>query len=348
MRWLGPSVAAMIACSPFAVEACFVCVADPLETVLVANLETAGQVVIASPVGDPSDAVYEVVTVYRGEPQIAVNDRITATLPMFSDDAGKVGRGDVLITRAGEGQDWLIRSPAEKEHVGFIESVLQLPQADSQDLLDQINRALFFASHLHAEDALLARAAAAELTRVPYPVLKKIRSRLDPVAIRKALRDPAYADRFALFYTLLGVCGNADDAKNVRNIVENMWKGNSWRNLGGVLTAMLELHGEAAVAVLEEYYLKDPNRTLPEVEQAILALRVHGDTNDRIPRSRVLQSLRLMMEVREPLVFLIVPDLARWEEWAPKKRLQDLAKRRGSDIPELRQQVDQYLVQCPK
>ena len=127
-----------------------------------------------------------------------------------------------------------------------------------------------------------------------------------------------------------------------------MWKGNSWRNLGGVLTAMLELHGEAAVAELEERYLKDQNRTLPEIEQAILALRVHGDTNDRISRSRVLQSLRLMMDVREPLVFLIVPDLARWEDWASKERLQDLVKRRGTGIPELRQQVDQYLVRCPK
>jgi hypothetical protein len=87
---------------------------------------------------------------------------------------------------------------------------------------------------------------------------------------------------------------------------------------------------------------------LPEIEAAILALRVHGDADGVISRDRALASFRSFFEDREPLVFLIVPDLARWEEWESKDRLVALAARRGDEMMEIRQRVNEYLELCPK
>lgn len=55
-----------------------------------------------------------------------------------------------------------------------------------------------------------------------------------------------------------------------------------------------------------------------------------------------------MFDEREPLVFLIAGDLARWEDWESKERLLELVKRRGQDFPELRLRVDAFLVRCPE
>ena len=339
-------VAAIFAPSPS--PACIVCVADPLETVLVAELEGAAQVVVAAPVGGRDAGLYRIQTVYRGPSTLRAGDEIKAALPLFSTDTGKVGVGAVLVTRADDQSGWIIRAPADKHHVAFFEAVQTLPPAGSKDVLDELNRAVFFAGYLHDDDAILARAGAAELTRLPYPMLKKIRSRLDPAAIRLELRNPAAVDRYALYYTLLGICGNEEDAAAIRRISESMWKSNGWRNLGAILTARLELEGAAVVNEIETRYIADENRTLPEIEQAILALRVHGDADATITRQRTVEAFRTMFDDREPLVFLIAGDLTRWEDWESKERLLELVGRRGKDSPELRLRVDEFLVRCPR
>jgi hypothetical protein len=328
--------------------ACIVCVADPLETVLVAELEGAAQVVVAVPLGDRDENRYRIETIYRGPATLKPGDELSAALPLFSTDGGKIGTEAVLITRRDDKADWTIRAPADREHLAFFESVLSLPKPGSMDVLDELNRAVFFAGHLHDEDAILAKAGAAELTRLPYPMLKKIRTRLDPVAIRSELKNPAAADRYALFYTLLGLCGNEEDAASIRRYTETMWKSNGWRNLGALLTARLELEGAAVVDEIVTRYIADENRTLPEIEQAILALRVHGDADDTVTRQRAVAAFRIMFDEREPLVFLIAGDLTRWEDWESKERLLELVERRGKDFPELRLRVDEFLVRCPR
>jgi hypothetical protein len=155
-------------------------------------------------------------------------------------------------------------------------------------------------------------------------------------------------DRRALFYTLLGTCGNAEDAAVIRKMLDALWQGNGWKNLGAVLTAHLELEGESAVDIIEARYFRDRDRTLPEIVEAILALRVHGDANATVSRPRVIQAFRSLFDDREPLVFLIVADLARWQDWESKERLIDLADRVGDDIPEIRLRLNDYLLACPK
>jgi hypothetical protein len=287
---------------------------------------------------------FAVTKVLRSGEGLEVGAEVKAALPLFSSDGGKMGRGVVLLTRQGAGADWVIRAPASGLHqVAFYQKVLSMPED-----LDEVRRAAFFARYLHHADAVLARAAAAEISSAPYAALGAMGEKLDAEKIRAALEDPAAGDRRALWYTLLGVCGDEADAVEIGETVETMWAGNGWRNLAAVLTAYLELEGEGAVDEIEAKYFRDRERTLPEIEAAILALRVHGDADGVISRDRALESFRSFFEDREPLVFLIVPDLARWEDWESKDRLVALAERRGDEMMEIRQRVNEYLELCPK
>lgn len=347
IRFLLFSIILAVTSAPAPLNACLVCVADPLETVLVAELERSAQVVLARPVGDSDEGRFRIETIYRGTDGLAVGTEVKASLPLFSSEQAKIGQGAVLLTRRGHKAEWVIRAPASPSHVAFFEEVLTLPKAGSGDLLDELGRAIFFARHLHHEDAVLARAGAAELTRLPYPMLRRIRSRLDPEKIRKELGNPASADRYALFHTLLGLCGTDEDRAEIRRRLETMWQGKNWRSLGALLTAKLELEGESVVDEIEERYFRDRERTLPEIEQAILALRVHGDADDGVGRQRIIVAFRNFLSHREPLASLVIADLTRWQDWESKQVLVGLAERRGDDFPEIRRQVDAYLLLCP-
>lgn len=342
------ALAVAFVCLRSELRACLVCVADPLETVLVSELENAREVVLAVPVEGGEEGQYKIETIYRGSASLKPGTEVKASLPLFSTDRGKIGTDAVLLTRSDEKSDWIMRAPAAKHHIAFFEAVQTLPKAGSMDLLSEINRALFFASYLHDEEAIFAKAGAAELTRLPYSMLKKIRKAFDPEKLRRAIQNPAEADRYALYYTLLGICGDGQDAVAIRQTVDSMWKNNGWRNLGALLTAQLELGGADVVDQIEARYFRDEARTLPEVEQAVLALRVHGDTDASISRERTTLAFRRFLDDREPLSFIVIPDLARWQDWESKQKLLELLERRGADSAEIRRSINGFLIVCPE
>ena len=132
----------------------------------------------------------------------------------------------------------------------------------------------------------------------------------------------------------------------IADSVEAMWRAKAWKNLAAILTAHLQLEGESAIAMIERRYFRDRTRTLQEIEAAVLALRVHGNTDAAVSRERVLAAYRSFFDDREPLVFLIVPDLTRWKDWESKDRLVAVLDRLGKESVELRKVADEYLKAC--
>lgn len=330
----------------FPVHACMVCVADPMERVLVTELEKSEEVVLARPVPDSRDGRFQIVRVLKGESSITPGTEVVASLPLFSEDGGKMGPGIVLLTRRNVDSFWIIRAPASVLHqVLFFQKVLSIPPApDEAGAAHAARRTKFFLRYLHHADPLLDRAAAAEIANAPYSALKAVKEGLSHDKIRGKVDEyQAGEDQRALYYTLLGICGNEDDRALINERVDSLWRSGGSKNLAAMLTAKLELEGESAVDEIETRYFRDRSRTLPEIEAAVLALRVHGDADDAISRDRVIAAYHTFFDDREPLIFYIAADLARWEDWDSKERLVEIAEARGDDLPEIRRQVEAYL-----
>lgn len=321
-----------------------VCVADPMERVLVTEVQGSEDVILARPSNGGEANRFQITKVLKSAADLQSGAEVRASLPLFSTDAGKIGRGTVLLTRRDAKSAWIIRAPANGLHqVAFFQKVLSMPPE-----LDDTPRTAFFARYLHHADPLLAKAAAAEIASAPYASLAVLKEKLEAEKIRAHLQDPAAGDRRALWYTLLGVCGDADDAAAIDKTVDAMWRSKGWKNLAALLTAKLELKGEPAVAEIEERYIRDEGRTLPEIEAAILALRVHGNADGAISRRRAIEAYRCLLDDRERLVFLIAGDLARWEDWESKERLVAIAEEHGDALPEIWREVAKYLALSPQ
>ena len=336
---------------PVPVGACLVCVADPLERVLVTALQASEDVVLARTLeGDGGGGGFRISRVLKGGAGTEAGLEVEAQLPAFSADAGKVGRRAVLLTRRDRDAQWVMRAPASLLHqVLFYQKVISMQQAKSADQAQEDRRrAAFFLSYLHHADPLLVRVAAAEVSSAPYPAMKALREKLDVEKIRAELEIPASFERFALYFTLLGLCGDEGDAAGIDRRLDSMWRAKASSRLAALLTAKIELGGEAAVDEIEARYFRDQGRTLPEIEAAVLALRVHGDADDKISQARAIEAFRSLLVDREPLAFLVAEDLARWKDWESRDRLVAIAEKRGGDLVEIRTSVDAYLKACPE
>jgi hypothetical protein len=66
-----------------------------------------------------------------------------------------------------------------------------------------------------------------------------------------------------------------------------------------------------------------------------------------IPRDRILEGLRHVLD-RIQLADLVIPDLARWEDWSQMQRLVTLFKEADEKSSWVRVPVINYLRACPK
>jgi hypothetical protein len=145
---------------------------------------------------------------------------------------------------------------------------------------------------------------------------------------------------------MLSVCGGPADVP----ILEAMLRSEDRQarsGLDALIGAYLVLAGPDGLPLVERLFLENKDAEYADTYAAIMALRFHGTETDIIPRERILQAFRLMLE-RPQLADLVIPDLARWEDWSQMDRLAKLFREADEQSSWVRVPVINFLRACPK
>jgi len=170
--------------------------------------------------------------------------------------------------------------------------------------------------YLENGDPLVAEIAFGELSRAPYESLRGLKSGIDAGKVRRWINDPALEARYDAYLLLLGVAGGPDDAAMLEQRLAAARSGQNASHVAAMLAADLELRGAARMAWIEENYLLDHGRSLPEIEAALLALNVHGGTNGgAVARQRVVDAYRRFIRERKPMAGFVATYLGDWKAW---------------------------------
>jgi hypothetical protein len=151
--------------------------------------------------------------------------------------------------------------------------------------------------------------------------------------------------RRRLYLTMLGAARNPDDIP----VFEEMIKSKDRQTKGALdalVAAYLTLKGPDGMPLIEELFLKNADAEYTDTYATIMALRFHGTEEKIIPRPRLLEGLRMMLD-RPQLADLVIPDLARWEDWSVSDRLVELFKKSNEESSWVRVPVINYLRACP-
>ena len=144
---------------------------------------------------------------------------------------------------------------------------------------------------------------------------------------------------------MLGVCGDERDLP----LLEEMLRSSDRKAKAGldmVISCYLILKGEAGLPLIEELCLANPKADYADTYAAIMAVRLQASDFAAIDKKALVKSLYPMLD-RPDLADLVIPDLAKWQDWTVIDRLFDLYKSADPKNTWVRVPVVNYLRSCP-
>ena len=267
-----------------------------------------------------SDEMKEIRTVIFGQEQ--VGDRFLVM---------GVGRPDVA---------WTTPMKVSDRAVEYLRQLDSLPEKGPE-------RLAFFQNYLQDPEQVLSRDAYDEFAKAPYSEVKGLRDKMNHAQLLAWIKHPdTPLNRKRLYLVMLSVCGGPDDLP----MLEQMLRTEDRKTRGGLdamLGCYLMLAGTGGMTLVEDLFLKNSKAEYADTYAAIMALRFLGTETEAVPRPRILQGFHCLLD-RPELADLIIPDLARWEDWSQVERLVKLFKEADKKSNEVRVAIINYLRTCPR
>ncbi|MBS7700367.1 MULTISPECIES: hypothetical protein [unclassified Chelatococcus] len=317
--------ALLLGSGPDKASACAICL-SAITVTTGQKLDAADQVVLASPLAGGRQ--FRIVENVKGEASIgAIVDATADRANQVASQAGQLS----LLARNGVSLRWTDFGGVHAESAGWLRAFLRTndgrakapprvwplvsPAQAVSDSTDWSKRIDLIAPSLESDDPLIAEIAFAELSRTPYEAMRALKTALNVTELRRWIQDPALAKRQDAYLLLLGIAGDTDDMALLEDRLLKAHASKDATNVAALLAADLELRGPERVAWIEENYLLDLGRSLPEIEAALLALSVHGGTNGAIPQRRIVEAYRHFIRERKPMAGFVATYLSDWQAW---------------------------------
>jgi hypothetical protein len=321
-----------------------------------------GAPIAANP--DAGRATFQVIEAVRGQDRIAPGREIEVVY------FGPIEKDKVfMITGNGsETLDWMTPLPLSATGAKYVRKLPSVPAAGAE-------RLAFFQEYLENADPLLAQDAYDEFARAPYVMLEQLGRRMDhDKLVGWITSSEVNPSRRRLYLTMLGVCGDKRDLPMLEEMIksdvgqkkpivdETVACGLALRGplslpvlsetvslderrkklgLDAIVACYLTLRGGDGLDLIDERFLENRNVEYAYVYSTIMALRFHGESTNVLPKPRLLQSMRLLLD-NPDFADQVIPDLARWDDWSIIDRLVAMFKA-GDDKSYIRPPVVTYL-----
>ena len=158
-------------------------------------------------------------------------------------------------------------------------------------------------------------------------------------------KDKTSPNRRRLYFTMLGVCGNEEDAQ----MLEGLLKSGSRRKMRGLealIACYLNLKGESGMELIQREFFENKDCEFTYTMLAMQALRFHAEETEVVPKERIIAAARKVLD-NEEARDLVIPDLARWEDWSVMEKLVKIFKNSTEDDSWIRVPIASYLMACP-
>lgn len=261
---------------------------------------------------------------------------------MISDQEFEPGQVALLLgVREEHLWEWGAVGPLTPEAQQHIRKLMTLPPSGKE-------RMEYFLPLLTSDQKRLADDAYNEFAIASLADMQTLRDSLDRQQVIATLQDDdTPLERRRLYWTLLSICGTGEQLPiAIDAIMQRLEEEDDRFGLDSAVSCAMVLGGAEALDRIDQLILANPQAEYSDVSATVLAIRVHGTEYKQIPRERLLESLRHVL-ARPPVADLVIPDLARWEDWSQIDRLQELFVNADAQTQFLREPVVRYLQACP-
>jgi hypothetical protein len=353
----GPLIAGVCAAIAWAfvvaaplVHACPICSGNLPTLTLLQHLINSDRAVIARSLGGRDFEVIEPIKPLPALPvvgaRVAAADKPGSKLRDLryipGEDIPRASGGPYLLLRQALGGGWMNAGPVPAGAANDVRRLVGAKRSSDMTLADWRSRVVMLAPMLEHPVPVLATTTYAEIARAPYDAMRSTRGHVRPSDLRVWLADPGRATRRPLYWLLYGINAGPGEAREIAGRVDRLAAKGGLEDLASLLAADLEAGGAARRAVLRRIYLEQSTRSIPELQEAILAFTVHADAGDAALRRETAETFGRLVRKHRALGGLVAADLARWQYWDAVPDYIVLLRSRVLN-PALRQPVLDYL-----
>ncbi len=253
---------------------------------------------------------------------------------------GKAGDLSVLFgTKSAEDKKivWQFGGPATETSIKYI---LQAPSPDIP-IGQQLE---YYVTFLDSSDPFIGYDIHAVFANAPLIAIKQLGKKLTRQKVFQRLTsDDTPATRIGLYGLMIGVCGNQDDAKYLKEKILEPTK--DYRiGIDGLMCGYLLLTGDKGLDVLDEAKIRNKDAPFIETYAAMQTLRFmweHGE--EKIKPERLRQSMRILLE-RYEITDLVISDLVRWKDWSIQDKLMKMYGEGDFNIPPIKRAIARYML----
>ena len=295
---------------------------------------------LPDPVDDPDaelpKAQFEITQIVKGEAFVQTGMKFRTLL------VGRYPLGQEFLVMGVDPPDvaWSTPMKTSPRVTDYLIEIQSLPKSGAE-------RLAYFQEFFEDEESILAFDAYDEFASASYEDLKDLRDQMDHDQLVKWIQDPdTSVNRRRLYFTLLGVCGTPEDIEMLAGFIRSGDR-KQQAGLDALVACYLTLKGADGVELVEESFLANKEADYVDTLAAVSALRFHGTDETIIPKEKIVGAIRHLLD-RPRMADMIIPDLARWEDWSVVERLVKMFKDADDETNWLRVPVITYLRACPK
>lgn len=199
--------------------------------------------------------------------------------------------------------------PADSKLPQYLEGAIKVRDKDP------VTRLRYFFDYLEDKDLLISSDAYSEFGYTDYKDVRELAPKLPPEVLLKWLKDPdTRGTRVGLYGLLLGHCGKPEDAKALRQLLDDPERAFS-SGLDGLVAGYIMLEPKAGWEYLMKL-IKDPNQEFPVRYSALKTVRYFWEYRpDIISKDQVLDAMKVLCD-NPDIADMPIEDLRKWKVWA--------------------------------
>jgi hypothetical protein len=210
---------------------------------------------------------------------------------------------------------------------------------------DRVQALVAYAGYLNHADTAIAHDAFLEFAKSRDEDVGRAGKQLDLKLARRLVRsaqeDP---DRLSLFAFLLGSCGNSDDARYLRSLLEPPHP-KLTRALDGILAGYIQLEPKEGWAIAHRL-LADRKQQFGVRFAVVRTLRFYHGWQPKETQAQVMAALNLIIPDGE-MADLAIEDLRQWQAWDLTKSILAQYGKPSHAAPIVQRSIVRYALSCP-
>ncbi len=210
---------------------------------------------------------------------------------------------------------------------------------------DAVKALVFAAKHLDHADANIAEEAFLAFAQADNKVIVETAKQLAPASVRQLLKTPDLEpEKLSMYAYLLGSCGKAEDADQLRKLLKRSSPRN-YKAYEGILAGYITIQPKAGWAYAHDLLKNEKNFLLRYA--ALRAMRFFYNTHPEECAAEVMKGMETAI-AHADVADIAIQDLSKWKRWEHTKLIVACYDKSSHKSPIVKSSIVRYALACPQ